>query len=136
MRKNLDKLSMTHAKTNEGRGKDFGETHVQLEMTGESDALRVMVGELEKELEMLCDAPKEHEEKIQGLVWKVASDAQAITHHETIVKDHRSNCLRVTAEYGELQYTVNNIKGNFLEIVLYADQLQAKVNSIDGEWDA
>lgn len=61
------------------------------------------VGEFEKELKTLRDAPKANEWKIQGLESQVASDAKTIARLATLVKDRRSSCFHPTAENEELR---------------------------------
>lgn len=113
-------------KTSDGLGKK----------TRECDALTVNAGKLEKGLRRLLNPPKVNEEKIQGLESQVSSDAMAIAQLATLVRDHRSNCLRVTAENGDLWRRGNNLEEETCEAVLPAEQLRANVSFLTGERDA
>lgn len=52
------------------------------------------------------------------------------------MKNHCSNCLRVTSENEELRRWVNDTEGKTCEAVSSAKQLQVKVNSLTGKRDA
>lgn len=74
--------------------------------------------------------------KILGLESKVAPDTKAIAHLASLVKDHRSNCLRVKAEIGELQNRLNEVEGIACEVVASAVQRQEDVSYVTGEGGA
>lgn len=103
LRKELETLSTTHAKAKAGLAKDLGETHDDFEeKTRECDALRAKVSQLQIELATLRDVSRGNDVKIQGLQSHVALDVMDIAHLATLVRCQSSNCLRVTAEHGEL----------------------------------
>lgn len=78
------------------------------------DELRAKVEELGKELAALTAAPKANEKTIEDLELQVASEVNAIAHLMTLVKNYRSNCLRVPAENEELRRTVDHMEGKHL----------------------
>lgn len=65
----------------------------------------------------LLDGPKANEKKIEGLRLQLASGAKATAHLVTLLKDHRSNYLRVTAANRELRRKVNEVERETLEVV-------------------
>lgn len=68
--------------------------------TWDCDAARAKAGEIEKGLEVLCNAHKTKERETEGLESQVASDSKAIAHLVKLVKDYFSNFLRITSENG------------------------------------
>lgn len=68
-----------------------------------------------KGLETLCYAPKANEKNIEGLKSQMASDAKAIAHMTTLLKDYRWNSFRTAAENGKLRRSVSVIKEKTLE---------------------
>lgn len=64
----------------------------------------------------------------------MAWDAKPIAHLITLVKAYRSNCLRATAEDGELRRRVGDMDGKTREAASSAEQLKAKSTSMNGEW--
>lgn len=94
------------------------------------DALTAKSGKLEKELETLCDAHKANEKTIEGLESQAASDAKAIAHIATRVKEHRLNSLRVVAENGEWRRRVPEMDGKTFEAGSSAEQPQPKLTSM------
>lgn len=66
----------------------------------------------------------------------MALNAKAIARLATLVKDHRSTCLCVTAENGVLRKQLRNLEGKTLEVVASAKQLHAKFRSLTGKRDA
>lgn len=126
--------STTHANSKDGLAKDLGETGDDLgKKTRECDELRAKGDELERRLETLHDGPKRNEKQIQRLNSQVDLDANAIAHLANIVKDHRSNCLCLTGENGELRKRSNNLEGETLMEIASAKELLANVSSMTGQ---
>lgn len=103
-------MSRTHAKTKVGFASDPGETRDDFgNKTREFDALKGTGGELEKGLITMRNAAKVNGEKVQWLESQMVLDGKAIAQSKTLVRDHCSNRLRVTAEKVELRKRVNKM---------------------------
>lgn len=73
---------------------------------------------------------------MERLEFQVASDAKAIIHLATLVKDYLSNSLHVVTENGELRKRVNAMDGKAFEPVSSAVQRLANVSAMAEEQDA
>lgn len=99
LQKDLETSPSTHAEVRKRLAKDLREASDDLrKKTVECNALRVKVNELEKELGTLYDVPNLSDKEIQGFESQVILDAKAFAHLALLAKNHRFNCLHVTAE--------------------------------------
>lgn len=84
----------------------------------------------------LCLMLRKSLEKNHTVEWPLASVSKYLGHLARLVRDHRSDCLCVTAQNGELWKRVHDLERKTFTVVAFAKDFWPSVTSVNGDHDA